>query len=206
MRKRTGDKERAILDAAVAVFAEHGYHEAQMARIAELAGVANGTVYLYFRNKKDLLVSLFRSRLGQMVTRRVADEGRLADPIARLGAFVADHLESLAADRAFATVTQIELRQADPEMRHAITEVMRSYFAVLDRIIADGQASGALRRDLDPRLVRNVIYGTLDQLATAWVISGASTDLAAQADAVAEALLGGLVARPVAAALPRRGA
>lgn len=206
MRKRTGDKERAILEAAVAVFAEHGYHAAQMARIAERAGVANGTVYLYFHNKKDLLVSLFRTRLGQMVARRVADEGRLPDPVARLGAFVADHLESLAADRAFATVTQIELRQADPEMRQAITEVMRSYFAALDRIIADGQASGALRRDLDPRLVRNVVYGTLDQLATAWVLSGATTDLAAQAGGVAEALLGGLAARPVAVASPRRGA
>ncbi len=203
MRKRTGDKERAILEAAVAVFAEHGYHRAQMARIAEVAGVANGTVYLYFRNKKDVLVSLFRERLGQMVARRVADEGRLADPVARLRAFVADHLESLAADRAFATVTQIELRQVDPEMRKAISEVMRSYFAVLDRIIAEGQASGAIRGDLDPRLVRNVLYGTLDQVATAWVLSGASADLAAQADGVADALLGGLAVRAVVAA-PRR--
>lgn len=192
MRKRTGNKERAILDAAVEVFAEHGYDGAQMARIAEAAGVANGTVYLYFRNKKDLLVSLFRSRLGQMVARRVADEARLGDPLSRLRAFVADHLETLAADRAFATVTQIELRQVDPEMRRAISEVMRSYFAVLDRIIADGQAAGALRRDLDARLVRNVVYGTLDQLATAWVLSGARTDLRAEADAVTDALLGGL--------------
>lgn len=206
MRKRTGDKERAILDAAVAVFAEHGYHEAQMARIAELAGVANGTVYLYFRSKKDLLVSLFRGRLGQMVARRAADQARLTDPLTRLEAFIADHLESLAADPAFATVTQIELRQADPEMRHAITEVMRSYFSTLDRIIADAQSSGALRRDLEPRLVRNVIYGTLDQLATAWVLSGATTDLAAQAPAVAEALLGGLAARPALASPARRGA
>lgn len=192
MRKRTGNKERAILDAAVEVFAEHGYHGAQMARIAEAAGVANGTVYLYFRNKKDLLVSLFRSRLGQMVARRVADEAHLGDPLSRLRAFVADHLETLAADRAFATVTQIELRQVDPEMRRAISEVMRSYFAVLDRIIADGQAAGALRRDLDARLVRNVVYGTLDQLATAWVLSGARTDLRAEADAVTDVLLGGL--------------
>lgn len=205
MRRRTGDKERAILDAAVAVFAEQGYHGARMARIAEVAGVANGTVYLYFRNKKDLLVSLFRERLGQMVARRVADEGRLADPVARLRAFVADHLETLAADRAFATVTQIELRQVDPEMRRAISEVMRSYFAVLDRIIADGQAKGVLRPDVDPRLARNVVYGTLDQVATAWVLSGAHADLAAQAGGVADVLLGGLAVATLASPTPRLG-
>ncbi len=195
MRKRTGDKERAILDAAATVFAEQGYHAAQMARIAERAGVANGTVYLYFPSKKALLVNLFRTRLGQMIERRAADATRIPDPIARLRAFVADHLGSLAADPEFAVVTQIELRQVDPEMRGAISEVMRSYFAELDRLIADGQAAGAIRRELDPRLVRNVIYGTLDQLATAWVLSGAKTDLAAQADAVTGALLGGLATR-----------
>jgi TetR/AcrR family fatty acid metabolism transcriptional regulator len=194
VRKRTGDKERAILDAAVRVFAEQGYHGAQMARIAELAGVANGTLYLYFRNKKDLLGSLFRTRLGALIERRLADEARGGEPLARLRALVADHLGTLGDDVAFATVTQVELRQVDPEMRRAISDVMRGYFAILDRIIADAQAAALIRRDLDPRLVRNVVYGTLDQLATAWVLSGARTELAALAGPTTDALLGGLAA------------
>jgi TetR/AcrR family fatty acid metabolism transcriptional regulator len=194
MRRRTGDKERAILDAAIHVFAGQGYHGAQMARIAREAGVANGTVYLYFENKKALLVSLFRTRLGALIERRLADDARAGDPIARLRAFVADHLGALGADPEFATVTQIELRQVDPEMRRAISDVMRGYFAVLDRIIADGQAAGVIRRELDPRLIRNVVYGTLDQLATAWVLSGAKADLGALAGPTTEALLGGLAA------------
>lgn len=195
MSRRTGDKARAIMDAAVAVFAEQGYHQAQMARVARAAGVAGGTVYLYFRNKQDLLVSLFRDRLGRLIERCLAESAGLTDPVARLRAFVAHHLGSLAADRDFAIVTQIELRQSDPDIRRAISAIMRDYFAVIDRIIADGQSSGAIRPDLSPRLIRNMIFGTLDQLVTAWVLSGAVADLAGQADETSDALLGGIAAR-----------
>lgn len=198
MSRRTGDKARAIMDAAVSVFAEQGYHQAQMARIARVAGVAGGTIYLYFRNKQDLLISLFRDRLGRLIERCLSESEGFTDPIDRLRAFVAHHLGALGANREFAVVTQIELRQADPEIRRAISEIMRGYFAVIDGIIADGQASGCIRPEIPPRLIRNMIFGTLDQLVTAWVISGASYDLAALAEPTSDMLLGGIAARVAA--------
>lgn len=177
MAKRTGDKYTAILDAAVRVIATHGYHGAQMSRIARTAGVAIGTLYLYFDNKQDLLLSLFRERLGGIIAAAKSRMDVACDPRDKLRQLVEYHLRALGHDWEFAVVTQIELRQPERGMRRQITEIMRQYFAVIDGVVSEGQAAGVFRRDLDPKLMRNLIFGTLDQQVTAWVMSGGRFDL-----------------------------
>lgn len=193
MGKRVGDKYQALIDAAVQVFAEHGYHNAQISRIAQAAGVAGGTVYLYFKNKQDLLVSVFQERLGCLVRDTEAKLAQVDDPREKLAVFVRQHYEALDKDPAFATVTQVELRQSDPEIRVAISRVMKDYFNIIDRIVAEGQRSGAIRKDLSPRMVRNLIFGTLDQNVTAWVLSGRKHHLVSLAEPTYQLFAEGIV-------------
>lgn len=188
---RSGDKSAAILDAAQKVIAREGYHSARISHIAAEAGVATGTVYLYFRNKPDLLLSLLRSRVGRLVANARSCLSGAADPEEKLRRFVRQHLRSLADKRDLAVVTQIEMRQADFRVQRQISEVMREYFQVIDEIVAEGQAAGFIRRSVDARQIRNMIFGTLDQTVTAWVLSGFKFDLEAMADPTYELITRG---------------
>lgn len=200
MSRGPGDKYDAIITAAIAVIAESGYHNAQMARIAQAAGVAGGTVYLYFKSKQDLLISLFRERLGQLIEAARASLAETDDPAERLRRCIYQHFKSLTDDPEFAVVTQVELRQADPAIRTEISQIMKEYFDVIDGVIIAGQAQGIFRPELHVRWIRNLVFGTLDQNVTAWILSGAKTDLMKLVDPVFEMLTSGICLAPVAAA------
>lgn len=191
MAIKGGDKYAAILDAAQAVIARHGYHRSQISRIAAEAGVAAGTVYLYFENKPDLLISLFRARLGVLIEWARTSLFEHADPREKLRRFIGQHLHWLANDKELAAVTQIELRQAEPDVQHRISEIMKGYFQVIDEIVEEGQRQGLFRR-VDSRQIRNMIFGTIDQTATAWVLSGNRFDLEALAEPTYQLIAGGV--------------
>ena len=203
MGKRVGDKYQALIDAAVQVIAENGYHNDQISRIAQAAGVAGGTVYLYFKNKQDLLISVFQERLGCLMRESEAKLAEVGDPRQQLHSFIRGHYEALAKDPAFATVTQVELRQSDPEIRMAISRIMKDYFGVIDRIVARGQEQGLFRPDVNPRLIRNLIFGTLDQNVTAWVLSGRRSDLTAMAEPTYRLFADGIETSPERSAVPQ---
>lgn len=182
MAQRSGDKYSAILDAAQQVIARQGYHSAQISRIAAEAGVAAGTVYLYFENKPDLLVCLFRERLQLLIREQQQAMAGVSDPREKLRRAIAQHFRSLGSRPDLAAVTQIEMRQADTRVQQRISGLMKGWFAVIDQVIAEGQAAGLFTRSVPAKQIRNLIYGTLDQTVTAWVLSGFKFDL----DALAE--------------------
>lgn len=189
MAKKSGDKYRAILDAAVRVFAEHGYHNAQVSRIAREAGVADGTIYLYFKNKKDVLISLFQTRMGEFIQKLEEELAGYTSASEQLSRLVYLHLSHLEADRHLATVFQIQLRQSDPAIRQGIREPLRAYSRLIERIIARGVERGEFREDLDPRLARKMVFGTVDEVATCWVMSQREYSLTDLAPRVSELLL-----------------
>ncbi len=189
MSRGTPDKYAAIIEAAVAEIARCGYGRARMAAIAQAAGVAAGTPYLYFKGKQDLLVAAFRERVGRIVRTIQGAMATTPDPREQLRRLVHGQLQGLAADSAFAVLAQIEARHSDPETRRQINAVMEElYFSWLGTLIQRGQAAGAFRRDVDWRLIRNMVFGTLDQTVTAWVLSEFRWDLVAQAEPTYELL------------------
>lgn len=192
MAVKSGDKYAAILEAAQMVIARQGYHNAQISRIAGEAGVAAGTVYLYFKNKPDLLVSLFRDRLGMLIENARSSLAVVGDPREKLRRFIHHHLDSLAIRRDLAVVTQIEMRQADTGVQQQIAQIMKGYFQVIDEIIEEGQAAGVFRKSVDPRQIRNLVFGTLDQTVTAWVMAEYRFDLEALAEPTFRLIAGGV--------------
>ena len=187
-----GPKRDAILRAAIDVFAERGYFNAQVADVARAAGVAAGTVYLYFRSKDDLLVSIFERSM-----RIALAEGRdlaaaAADPRERLRRFARLHLGRLGRDRNLAVVFQVELRQSTKFMERFSSTLLRDYLGLIRDAIADGQREGLFRADLKPTIAAKVLFGALDEMATNWILSTRRYALEPEADAVIDLFLNGV--------------
>jgi len=166
-----GGKEARILQAAVSVFAENGYHGSSMAQVAAEAGVATGTIYLYFGRKQDLLITLFQRNLGEYIER--CRPALNAEPVGvpRLHRLVSMHLEFFTEDRALASVFQIHAREPDPVLRAGIQPTVVAYFDLISDVVQSGVDDGAFAQDLDPRLARDMFFGALDGVVTRWVSS-----------------------------------
>ena len=186
------DKRDRILDAATRVFAKRGFFAAQVADVAKRAGVAAGTVYLYFKNKDDLLLCLFERTMAEALTEARAASLLPSDPLNRLRRIAHLHLARLGSDRNLAVVFQVELRQSSKFMARLSSSSLRDYLGLLREVISDGQAHGHFRPDINPTLAAKVIFGALDEMATNWILSERDYKLEDDADAVMEMLIGGL--------------
>ena len=192
--KRDKPKFKQIIDAAVVVIAENGYHQAQVSKIAKQAGVADGTIYLYFKNKEDILISVFQEKMGLFVEnlKIIINDGTSSSE--KLLKMVENHFRVLATDHHLAIVTQLELRQSNKEIRLKINEVLKEYLMLLDDILIEGIENGEFNADLDIRLARHMVFGTIDETITTWVMNEQKYDLMKLAPKVHKLLLGGMKA------------
>jgi TetR/AcrR family transcriptional regulator, fatty acid metabolism regulator protein len=186
-----GPKRDAILRAAIDEFAERGYFNAQVADVARAAGVAAGTVYLYFRSKDDLLVSIFDRSMREALAAGRAAVADLDDPRERLRRLARGHLARLGADRKLAVVFQIELRQSTKFMERFSSSLLRDYLGLIREAIADGQRDGLFRADLKPTVAAKMLFGALDEMATNWILSKRRYALEADADPVVDLFING---------------
>jgi len=169
--KKEKPKYRQIIDAAIVVIAENGYHQSQVSKIAKQAGVADGTIYLYFKNKEDILISVFDEKMEMFADRlrEIIEEPITASD--KLYKMVENHFTVLSADRHLATVTQLELRQSNLALRMRINAVLKNYLVLLDTILKEGIANGEFDKDMDIRLARQMVFGTIDETTTTWVMN-----------------------------------
>ena len=189
------DKRRRILEAAVTVFAKDGFANAKVAAIAKKAGVADGTIYLYFPSKEALLLTLFEELCGEFLEEAKALLKGVDDPRKRLALLASMHLERLAANRDLAVVFQIELRQGMQRLTQIAKSRLGSYLRLIRDIIAEGQGRGLMRADLDPIVGAHIVFGSLDALITSWVLSGQPKDLQGLGETLATTLFQGMGSR-----------
>lgn len=168
----TSGKRQRILDAAVRIFAEQGFWNAKVSQIADAAGVADGTIYLYFKSKDDLLISLFEDRMEAVLSTLKSALESATTATERLKAVVRLHLELVEANRAMAEVITVELRQSAKFIKEYANPKFAEFLRLIARAIADGQAAGELRADLDPPLVARALFGALDEIALSWLVRG----------------------------------
>lgn len=192
------DKRERIVEAAIEVFAEKGFAAARISDIAKGAGVADGTIYLYFRNKEDLLLTIFEEKMEEILRDLDRALDGLDRPVDRMRAYARAHFHQLQTHPALAQVLQIELRQSSRFVRGYRPERLWQYLGVFEGLIRDGQAAGALRADLDPFLATWAFFGALDELSIQWVLARKRDrfNLEQAADQVVEIFLFGLLAAP----------
>ena len=186
------DKRAAILEAATSVFAERGFFNAQVADIARGAGIAAGTVYLYFRSKDEILTSIFDRTMKEAIAEGRAALDEVQDPVERLRRIAHLHLARMGRDRSLAIVFQVELRQTTKFMERFSTTGLGDYLLLIQKTIEDGQARGAFRKTLSARTAAKVVFGALDEMATNWILSRRRYALAQQADEIVDLIVGGL--------------
>ncbi len=190
-----GPKRDAILRAAIDVFAERGFFNAQVADVARAAGVAAGTVYLYFKGKDDLLVSIFERSMREGLANGRAAVADLDDPRERLSRLARAHLARLGHDRNLAIVFQVELRQSTKFMERFSATLLRDYLGLIREAIADGQRAGLFRADVKATAMAKMLFGALDEMATNWILSRRRYALEADADTVVDLFVNGARAR-----------
>ena len=192
---RDPDKHQQIIEAAVRVFARNGYYNSRVSDIAREAGIASGTIYLYFKTKNDILVTLFREKMAAFVAYvRKAIEVE-PDAVAKLRRLVALHFKFLEADPDLAEVVQVELRQGHKFFRGASAAEVGAYFSLIGSVLENGVESGRFRKDLPVKVATKVLFGAMDQMATSWVLGKRTYRLSETATAVADLFLRGISAR-----------
>jgi TetR/AcrR family fatty acid metabolism transcriptional regulator len=190
-RPRTPDKRSRILEAAVRVFARKGYFGARVSDIAKAARVADGTIYLYFKNKEDILVSLFDEVMAEHVEKGRQELAAVQDAEARLRVIARHHLRLLGSNRDLAVVFQVELRQSTKFMERFTAGWLRDYLAIISEVIEEGQRDGTFRSDLSVKLATKAFFGALDEMVTSWILSPKDYDLVRQAAPVVDLFLHG---------------
>src|SRR6185503_5756330 len=187
-----GDKREAIMRAAISVFAHNGYFNSKVADIAREAGVADGTVYLYFKSKEEILHSIFDRSVEEALDAARKRVERLDDPREKLRQIAHMHLERLGADRDLAVVFQVELRGSTKFMEEFSAAGFAEYLALIRSTFEEGQRAGLFRADLNARVVAKVLFGALDEMATNWILSKRRYKLAPMADQVLDIFLNGV--------------
>jgi TetR/AcrR family transcriptional regulator, fatty acid metabolism regulator protein len=189
--KSNRPKYNQIIDAAVIAIAQNGYYQAQVSKIAKQAGVADGTIYLYFKNKEDILISLFHEKMGYFVEQIEEEIKGKTTASEKLHVLIQKHFQNLSEDVNLAIVTQLELRQSNKELRLRINDVLRGYLNLIDQIIIEGKENGEFLPDLNNLLARQMIFGTIDETVTTWVMNEQKYSLPDLAPDVHRLLIGG---------------
>jgi len=172
------DKRERILEAAIRVFAQGGFYATRVSDIAREAGVADGTIYLYFENKDDVLISIFQDRIGKLieVLREVAARDEPVDK--RVRRIIELQLGLLEGRRDLAEVITVNLRQSSKLLKQYGAPLFTEYLELIASVIAEGQRSGVFRKDVSPRVAARALWGGLDGLALTWALGGNSDDAA----------------------------
>jgi len=185
-------RRRAILDSAVRVFAEHGFFAARIRDIAAGASVAEGTIYLYFDGKDDLLLTAFRDKVAEFVASARDVTPSHAPFEERLARFIALQFESIQAEPALATVLLLESRQSSKFYGGAVRDVLRTYAQAIDELLASGVSDGHVRADVDIPLARRMLIGLLEEIELEWLLGDRSRPLIPWAPKVASTFYRGL--------------
>ncbi len=176
----------------MAVFAERGFHNSRVSDVATRAGVADGTIYLYFKNKEEILMAAINSAFEGFMTHARKEIAEIPSPVDKLRRLAFLHLEALGANRNLAIVFQMELRQSVRFLEAFSHHQMLDYFGLVRECIREGQQQGLLRPELHEKFAANCFFGALDEMVTSWVLADHDYPLAQAAETVSDIILKGL--------------
>jgi len=190
--RRKNDKYQQILEAAIRIFARHGYYNSTISQIAREAGVADGTIYLYFKNKDDILDNFFSYKTRQVFTRFKDEVDKADNALEKLKKLVYHHLLEFEQDRDMAVVYQVETRMKRHLSDDKIKEMSKMYFDLVADIVEQGQREGAIRWDLPVHLVKQYIIGAVDEVITTWLYSARQYELISMAEPLVDLFINGI--------------
>lgn len=169
--KKNSDKHRRIIQAALKVFAKNGFYNSKVSEIARAAKVADGTIYLYFQNKDDILISLFEEEMAAILKKVRLAMGDYDDPVEKLKQFALNHLRLVEEHKELAEIIQVEIRQSSKFMKEYKVIQFGEYLNLISAIVKEGQDKGVFRQDVKPGIFKRAFFGALDEMSRYWVLS-----------------------------------
>jgi len=164
-------KRERLLKAAIKVFARDGFFKAKVEEIARHAGVATGTTYLYFKNKDDLLISIFEEEMTPIIERIKAELSNQTSPEERISTFISRHFAMVEQNPDLALLLEVELRQSNKFLHEYQGSTFKEYLDLIGEAFADGQQDGTFRQDIHPSIFKQMVFGAIDQISTNWTLS-----------------------------------
>jgi len=193
MRKKDSTKYQRIIDAATKIFAKKGFYKAKVAEIAKEARVADGTIYLYFENKEDILISLFENQMKHILDKMKIEISKENDSVKKIKRFALTHLDFIEQNKNIAEIIQVELRQSNRFMKEYKNERFMEYLDLIEEIIRDGQEKGIFRKEIIPAIAKRAFFGALDEMSRVWVLSSSKRyDIKTAAEQISGYFLNGL--------------
>lgn len=168
---KVADKHGRIIRAAIRVFARNGFFNSRIAEIAEEANVADGTIYLYFNNKYDILIAIFEEEIGKIIARVKQEIARFDDPRDKLEHFALLHLSLIEKDKDLAELIQVELRQSSKFIKEYRNRKFAEYLQIIAQILKKGQKEGVFSKDVRAGIFKRAFFGALDEMSRFWVLS-----------------------------------
>ena len=170
-KKKNNEKYYKIIKAATKIFAKKGFFKSKVSDIAREAGVADGTIYIYFENKDDILISLFEEQMKGVLDNMVEQISKHDDPAKKLEDFALTHLQLIEDNKSMAEIIQVELRQSSKFMKEYKNEKFAHYLDLIGDIIREGQANGVFKKEVIPGVAKRAFFGALDEMSRFWVLS-----------------------------------
>jgi TetR/AcrR family fatty acid metabolism transcriptional regulator len=196
-KKKSSDKHRRIIQAAVKVFAKNGFYNSKVSEIARAANVADGTIYLYFQNKDDILIRLFEEEMAAILQRVRHEIAQEAHPALKLKRFALAHLKLVEENQELAEIIQVEIRQSSKFMKEYKNVQFQEYLNLISSIVREGQAAGEFRHDVEPGVFKRAFFGALDEMSRYWVLSPVKKyDINRAAEEIAGLFLRGILNGP----------
>jgi TetR/AcrR family fatty acid metabolism transcriptional regulator len=190
---RGGDKRERILRAAVRVFAKNGFYDTRVSAVAKAAGVADGTIYLYFKSKDELLLSLFEDRVETLLSYMKSELPKLESAPQKLRRIIEMQLGVLEGERDLAEVFTVILRQSTKLLKEYAAPKFMAYLETIAAVVSEGQRAGDFRADIPPLLAARATWGALDGIALTWALGRAERGaLVRAASQLADVVLRGL--------------
>ncbi|MFH2011866.1 MAG: TetR/AcrR family transcriptional regulator [Pseudomonadota bacterium] len=188
------DKHNRILQAAIKVFAKDGFYNSKVSAIAHEAGVADGTIYLYFKNKDDILISLFEEEMEKTIQIMKKEIDKEEDILKKLKRFAIVQLNAKKENPDLASIMQVEIRQSSKFMKEYVNKKFVEYLKIISSIIIEGQKKGIIKKEVDPTIVSRAFWGALDEVARYWVLSPKKRfSLSASAELISDIFIKGMV-------------
>jgi TetR/AcrR family fatty acid metabolism transcriptional regulator len=170
-KRKNNEKYQRIIAAATKVFARKGFYQSKISEIAKEAQIADGTIYIYFDNKDDILISLFEEQMQAVLDNMTARIIGLTDPADKLEQFAWTHLSLIQKNKDMAEIIQVELRQSGKFMKEYKNEKFSQYLNIIEDIIIEGQKKGSFKKNVVPGVAKRAFFGALDEVSRCWVLS-----------------------------------
>jgi TetR/AcrR family fatty acid metabolism transcriptional regulator len=194
-KRKNNIKYHKIIEAATKVFARKGFYKAKISEIASEARVADGTIYIYFENKDDILICLFEEQMKAVLDNMVIQISEESDPVKKLEKFALTHLQLVEQNKNMAEIIQVEVRQSSKFMKEYRNDPFVQYLELIADIIRQGQKEGLFKKGIIPGVAKRAFFGALDEMSRFWVLSSRRQyDIKTAAKQISEYFLVGIKA------------